>query len=291
MFGSRRRKLHAHEASSGAGLPSRVQRTAFDYGWATQRRASRSARCQTKDQRRPGEECLEERQASVDVCRIMYRRLAVTLVLTGYSHSRQALQSRSVEAAQALAALPRRRRELPPLWSGSEHHQSPAQSATGAPMQRAQPIAPFPPSLQTPYTSSGGSTQRSTGSSGVGGTGSPRESAQSAPGGGGNASRLHEQGRMARSGPAYTAQDWISRLFVDRMPGCSEQVILIRRLILSHRLRHCTKLGNAETEANGAFREEEITVVDDEYTSTRACLGGLGDADALHMPASITRQT
>jgi len=74
-------------------------------------------------------------------------------------------------------------------------------------------------------------------------------------------------------------------------PGCSEQVILIRRLILSHRLRHCTKLGNAETEANGAFREEEITVADDEYTSTRACLGGLGDADALHMPASITRQT
>jgi hypothetical protein len=52
-------------------------------------------------------------------------------------------------------------------------------------MQRVQPVAPLSPPLQSPSTSSGGSTQRSTGS-GVGGTGSPSESAQSAPGGGGN---------------------------------------------------------------------------------------------------------
>jgi len=71
LFGSRRRKLHAHEASSGAGLPSRVQRTAFDYGWATQRRASRSARCQTKDQRRLARSVLRNdrlRLTSVGLC-------------------------------------------------------------------------------------------------------------------------------------------------------------------------------------------------------------------------------
>jgi hypothetical protein len=52
-------------------------------------------------------------------------------------------------------------------------------------MQRAQPVTPLSPSLQTPTTSSGVGT-RTTGSSGVGGTGSPSEGVQSAPGGGGN---------------------------------------------------------------------------------------------------------
>jgi len=51
-------------------------------------------------------------------------------------------------------------------------------------MQRAPAVAPLSPSLQTPSTSSGGSTQRGTGS-GVAGTGSPSQSAPSAPGGGG----------------------------------------------------------------------------------------------------------
>jgi hypothetical protein len=53
-------------------------------------------------------------------------------------------------------------------------------------MPRAQPLAPLSPSLQTPSTTSGGSTQRSPGLSGVGGTLSPSESVQIAPGGGGN---------------------------------------------------------------------------------------------------------
>ena len=56
LFGSRRRKLHAHETSSGAGLPSRIQRMASDYGGLLdgleQRGHSGSALCPTKDQSR-----------------------------------------------------------------------------------------------------------------------------------------------------------------------------------------------------------------------------------------------
>ena len=60
---------------------------------------------------------------------------------------------------RAPASLPRRRRLLEHL------------------MQRLQPVAPLSPSLQTPSTSSGGTAQGSTSSSGAGGSASPSESA------------------------------------------------------------------------------------------------------------------
>ena len=67
-------------------------------------------------------------------------------------------------------------------------------------MQRAQPVAPLSPSLQTP------SAQRSTGSSGVGGTGSPSESVQSAPGGGGNT--LQDCMNFWDSGTHMSKSEW-----------------------------------------------------------------------------------
>jgi len=126
---------------------------------------------------------LGERPASVNVCLIMHR-LLVTLVLTGFFAfaASIAIAQRGGGGGSSTTA-PRITTPSAPAPSTT----SPApQSATGAPMQRIQPVTPLSPSLQTPSTSSGGSTQGSTGSFGVGGTGSPSESAPSAPGGGGN---------------------------------------------------------------------------------------------------------
>jgi hypothetical protein len=215
LFGSRRRKPHAHEASSGARLPSRVQRTAFDYGWATQRRASRSARCQTKDQRRLSEECFEEhrlRLTSVGLCIAVSPSHA-----SGYSHARQALQSRSVEAAQALAVLPRRRRELPPSLVRLRAPPVSRAIGHGSAYAAAQPIAPFSPSLQTPIPLQEAALDPPVWVAPVV-QGRVRKAPLVV------AATLQDcMNFLARSGPAYTAQDWISRLFVDRSPAAQNR--------------------------------------------------------------------
>jgi hypothetical protein len=163
------------------------------------------------------EECLEERQASVNVCRIMYRRLAVTRVLTGYSHSRQALQSRSVEAAQALAVLPRRRRELPPSLVRLRAPPVSRAIGHGSAYAAAQPIAPFSPSLQTPIPLQEAALDPPVWVAPVV-QGRVRKAPLVV------AATLQDcMNFLARSGPAYTAQDWISRLFVDRSPAAQNR--------------------------------------------------------------------
>jgi hypothetical protein len=77
-----------------------------------QRGRSGSARCPTKS-KAASEECFEERRASVNVCRLCITVSPSDSCSQAYSHSQQALQSHSVEAAQALAALLQWRRELP----------------------------------------------------------------------------------------------------------------------------------------------------------------------------------
>jgi len=117
----------------------------------------------------------------------MYRRLPVTLVLTGlFAFAASVAIAQRGGGAGTSGSSTTAPRITTPSAPAPSTTQSPAQSAAGTPMQRVQPITPLSPSFQTPSTSSGGGTQRSTGSSLGGGTGSPSESAQSAPGGGGN---------------------------------------------------------------------------------------------------------
>jgi hypothetical protein len=56
-------------------------------------------------------------------------------------------------------------------------------------------------------------------------------------------------------------------------------------------LRHCVELGDTEPELDDAVSKQEVSVMDDEYSLTGTHLGRLGDADALDMAATTTRQT
>ena len=139
----------------------------------------------------------------------MHRVLAFTVVLTGFfafaASVAIAQRGGGGSTSGSSATAPRISTPTAPAPSTSP---SPApQSATGAPMQRVQPVAPLSPSLQTPSTSSGGSTQRGTGS-GVGGTGSPSESVQSAPGGGGHT--VQDCMNFWDSGTHMTKSEWHS---------------------------------------------------------------------------------
>jgi hypothetical protein len=116
----------------------------------------------------------------------MHRLLASTLVLTGLVAlaASGAIAQRGGGGGTSGSSTTAPRITTPSAPAPTTTPSLAPQSATGAPMQRVQPVAPLSPSLQTPSTPSGSSTQRSTGS-GVGGSGSPSEGVQSAPGGGG----------------------------------------------------------------------------------------------------------
>jgi hypothetical protein len=130
---------------------------------------------------------LGERPVAVDVFLVMHRLLAI-LVLTGFFAfpACVAIAQRGGGGGTSGSSTTAPRITTPSAPAPSTTQSPAPQSATGAPLQRVQPVAPLSPSLQTPSTSSGGSTQGGTASSGVGGSGSPSESAPSAPGGGGN---------------------------------------------------------------------------------------------------------
>jgi len=106
---------------------------------------------------------------------VMHRLLSFTLVFIGFCGLAGSIAVAQRAGGRSTSGSP---------TSGTITPAPAPQSAIGAPMQRAPAVAPLSPSLQTPSSSSGGSTQRSTGS-GVANKGSPSESAPSAPGGGG----------------------------------------------------------------------------------------------------------
>jgi len=74
-------------------------------------------------------------------------------------------------------------------------------------------------------------------------------------------------------------------------PGtCSEGTTRPRCAILGHGLGHFVELADTELELDDTVAKQEISVVNNEYSPAGTHLGCLGNADALHVTARITRQ-